>query len=305
MKTKHIYTILFSLFLLNSLHARVRDYESTRLMSTAGAGVASILMDESALLNPAPVAFFNGGSFYVQKSDAKHEVDSIEQEPFLFGTDEYERLGVIVSDTSGKTIKGSVSYQKQTEAAESRNRFSATFAWRKSENTSYGMTVHRTKDVNFLDGHGSETAEDSYTQLVVGTTHVINPNFSIGVTVVDPNSTKVEDTKALTGFQYVYQDYIYLMFDAGLNYKAEEVADSVVWKAAAQLMFLKDVFARVGTFTDKYMMERGEGFGVSWVSPRLVFDIAQKNTRSIGTPIHSAGRIGKTKETSLSISYKF
>ena len=47
------------------------NFETTRLKSTAGAGVASLLIDESTILNPAPMAFFNLASFYIQRSDQK------------------------------------------------------------------------------------------------------------------------------------------------------------------------------------------------------------------------------------------
>ena len=51
----------------NSLFARVRNFETARLKSTAGAGVGSVLMDESTILNPAPIAFFNVSSVYVAR----------------------------------------------------------------------------------------------------------------------------------------------------------------------------------------------------------------------------------------------
>src|SRR4051794_40837768 len=59
--------ILAALSLLGqSAHAHIREFQTTRLMSTAGAGVASILSTEAAVLNPAASAFFEGSSFSYQ-----------------------------------------------------------------------------------------------------------------------------------------------------------------------------------------------------------------------------------------------
>ncbi len=50
---------LFSFTFKAYAFTRVHDFETTRLKSTSGAGVGSILLEEAAVLNPASLSFFS------------------------------------------------------------------------------------------------------------------------------------------------------------------------------------------------------------------------------------------------------
>jgi len=58
--------LAFLLLMGHSSWAQIRDFQTARLNSSAGAGVASILCTEAALLNPASCAFFSGSSLSYQ-----------------------------------------------------------------------------------------------------------------------------------------------------------------------------------------------------------------------------------------------
>ena len=60
-------TILaFMLLMGQKSWAQIREFQTTRLNSTAGAGVASVLSTEAALLNPASSTFFSGSSLFYE-----------------------------------------------------------------------------------------------------------------------------------------------------------------------------------------------------------------------------------------------
>ena len=111
-----IFTLGISLSAISSLHARVHHYETTRMKSTAGAGIGSVLMDEASLLNPAALAFFNASSLYVQRSTSQYEVTTRSNRTRSF---ENTHLGVIVSDAKS-SVKGNIAYFDQEENGEAR-----------------------------------------------------------------------------------------------------------------------------------------------------------------------------------------
>ncbi len=81
MRNISTFNILFSLILTHLLslticHAKIRDFETTRLQSTSGAGVATILVNEASVLNPATIVFVPVSSFYYQNGNSKFEVPS-------------------------------------------------------------------------------------------------------------------------------------------------------------------------------------------------------------------------------------
>jgi hypothetical protein len=72
-------TILaFMLLMGQKSWAQIREFQTTRLNSTAGAGVASVLSTEAALLNPASSTFFSGSNLSYQSysTSLRHESDT-------------------------------------------------------------------------------------------------------------------------------------------------------------------------------------------------------------------------------------
>src|SRR5690606_35849023 len=88
---------LFSSF--NVAFSQIKDLTTTRLLSTGGAGVGSILMTEAALLNPASIAFFNSSNFYYERWNSSLNEKSEERVgDFKDGQGE----NFIISDTSSQ-----------------------------------------------------------------------------------------------------------------------------------------------------------------------------------------------------------
>lgn len=276
-------TFLFSLVLFSQVtHSKIQNFETTRLKSTAGAGVGSILMDEATVLNPAPIAFFNVGSIYLNKGSS--EVTSENQV-----LSEVDDLGIIVSDSKGDAA-GSLSYQKQTSGNLTRTRLAVAMSTPIRKKSAMGVTLRRTTD----EVIGGEKEE--YLQTIMGVTHVVSESFTIGFVANDPFKKRPEDSMGTFGTQYVYKDFISIMLDVGANYY-QELRETFVYKSAVQFKLLEDFYARFGYFRDLGEKESGTGVGLGWVQPRLVLEGALKNTTDF------AG--AKISETSFSLSYRF
>lgn len=277
------------------MNARVHDFETTRLKSTAGAGVGSILMDEATILNPAPIALFTNSAFYVSQAG----IDVTNQDDPTAPAAISRTRGIIISDSKGG-LNGSISLLKQEENGEFRERMAASLASPMGDRSSLGISYRKTKDSNLKNG---ALEKEEYNQFVVGITHAINPSFSIGLIAIDPLQTKAEDSKGIVGFQYLYKGFISVMFDIGSDYH-QNLSDELLYRAGAQFKLLQDFYFRFGLFDDKGLGEKGNGVGVGWVQPRLVIDLALKNT-SVFSDLANSINGKDISETSLSLSYKF
>ena len=294
---------LLILTLPRSGGGRVHDYETTRLKSTAGAGVGSILLNEAAILNPAPIAFFTNSSIYLQRESFEYIPPAGAQKAPKSDFDRSEAQGVIVADSKG-SLHGALSYQKQREGIHQRRRFSVGLASTLTENSSFGVLFRDTKDERFFEGN-IDGDEDEYRQLVFGNTYVFGPHFTVGAIVIDPFKKKREDTRAIVGVQYIVENILTFMFDVGTNYNSN-MAETRLFRGAFQLNFFEDLFLRGGVFEDRALDEKGSGFGVAWVGPKLVFEVSFKSTKDLGLKENRADeRAFKMEETSLAISYFF
>ena len=70
-----IFPFIF-LFIFPLAFSAQTSFQTTRLKSTGGAGVASILMDEATFLNPAPLAFFNLTAVLLQRTNGETSFES-------------------------------------------------------------------------------------------------------------------------------------------------------------------------------------------------------------------------------------
>jgi hypothetical protein len=296
-KCNFLFLWLFLSLVSFNVVARVHPYETTRLKSTGGAGVGSILLDESAVLNPAPLAFYNTGTIYVQKIDAAYDTESVNG----VTTTEDTTKSVMVSDAKGN-LKGSLGYFHQIEGNAKRKRISGSVASRVGGNSAMGVAYWHTKDYNDL-AENPET-EDKYNQVVFGVSHALNQEFSMGVIVIDPLKVKPEDNRFVVGFQYLYREFIALMTDVGSNYNYD-LSPNLLYRAAIQFKFYNDFYARIGIFDDKMLMEKGNGIGLSWVGPKLILDGAFKNTSPKGESLSDISYGTKVRELSMSLSYLF
>lgn len=285
--------------LIGTIHARNRvpRFETTRMKSTGGAGIASILMDEATYLNPATLAYYKQASLYFQRG-------GLETTPTGRGSNtpsqEFESMSIIASDAKGLT-GGSLSYNTIEYKGESIKRFSSAFGRPLGKKSSFGINVSHTKENVFNENE--ELYKQDFTQVNFGVAHAINENFTLGLVVEDPFQERPEETRAVTGFQYVYKGFVSLMFDLGADYN-QNLSDTLVWRAASQLKVFDDFFLRFGTFNDKGRQEKGSGAGVGWLQPKLVIELAVKNSELL--PSDLLNQTGEEiRETSFSLSYRF
>ena len=268
------------------------NFETTRLKSTAGAGVASLLIDESTILNPAPMAFFNLGSFYIQRSDQKTSTTENGIKKLM---DDSSHIGFIASDSKGK-FKGSASYHKYEEDESQIKRWALAVSSPFGESSAIGLIYSSTKE-------RKANKDSESTAFVFGLSHVLDESFSFGLTIQEPFKKGAKYYPTLLGMQYSYKRLITLMADVGGNYNLDFEGESI-YKVAAQIKVFEDFFLRLGTNLDNMKKEKTNGIGIGWVQPKLSIDFAMKNTRSTNL---STENIQPTdiKENSFSLSYRF
>lgn len=276
-----------------NVQAKLLDYETTRMKSTGGAGVASILIDESTVLNPAPIAFFNISSIYVEKSSTDN-TDLNDNK--LEGS---SNLAVIASDSS-KALKGSISYVKAKRNGENYKQLATSFASTIGPKSSLGFTFQKMERKDIYLG---ATESIDYSQFNIGVFHAVNPAFSLGLVVEDPFEKSPNNTKAVIGAQYQIGDYISLIADVGADYK-EELSERSLWRAAIQFKVLSSFYLRAGMFDDRIELKSGSGIGLSWIQPKLALNFAIRNL-SVEESVELKQIDEDIKETSFSISYRF
>jgi hypothetical protein len=292
-----IISLLFFISILsvpNIVDARIDEFLTTRLKSTSGAGVGSILMDESSILNPAPLAFFNISSVFVQKGKSKISNQNSQSFP------ENEDICVVVSDSKGST-GGSASYQKHSFFNNKRTRAAVSLAYPVGPKSSMGITYRQTWDE--LSEDGVNYTKKKYKQFILGVSHAISPSFTFGIVVIDPLRTKTEDTRAIAGAQYLFQNFISVMGDIGADY-GSNLSETFLYRAAIQFKLFQDFFLRVGLHEDQNNLEEGNSIGIGWVQPRLVFDLGIQNNTTF-SDLKTKEVTNNIKETSFSMSYKF
>ena len=277
-------------------HTLTGDFRTARLMSTGGAGAASLAVDEATVLNPAPLAFFEVASVYFQRSEGTLSDGGAggPRRPGAGGT------AVIASDTKG-ALKGSASYVRRDGAGRRRRRLAAALAGAVGERSSMGLSWRRTAD------DGPAGARSVREQASLGVLHVVSPELSLGVVFVDPLGEVEADRRGIAGVQYVHRGFISLMADVGADY-ASDMGGTFVHREAVQIKLLGDLYGRFGLFDDRGAGRRGTGAGLSWVGPRLVLDLAHADSGWRGgaaaapQPPDDGER---ERETSFAVSYRF
>jgi hypothetical protein len=273
-------------------YAKIHDFETTHLKSMGGTGVGAILSEESAFLNPASLAFFEGSSFYAQKDSSRLTETVITNNP------KPKALGFVIAD-GNPSLSGSVSYVLQEEENIKRKRWGFSASSPLTAKSAFGLSVRETTDENI-----TTKITQKYYQTVLGVSHSIDEKFSLGVVAYDPFKSKAKETKALLGVQYVLMDYITAGLDFGGDYTADQITKSLIYKGALQVKVLDDFFLRFGGFSDKMRNEKGNGYGLAWVQPKLSFEFAIKNTKR-AKDISLNQTETDIKETSFAGSFRF
>ena len=254
-------TIFFNFCALSQLPEPL----STRLLSTSGAGVGAILLNESTILNPASAIFFNTSSFYYQKDDFTLNDDG--DETSLLDNSHQEIYSIIDDSTSAK---GGFSYIHQYFNGERRKRYSLSLSRPLGKKSSIGLIY------KFTDAH----LDNEYLKLhqfLIGFTHVQSNQLSFGLTINDPQFRVEEDFKVTAGIQYTFSEMISFLYDIGTGDMQNPDKKSFnLW--AIQVGVFKDFFIRYGGGTSNFEGARYQSWGVSWTGPRLSLEYAYRNS---------------------------
>ena len=284
-----ILTILFLSF--NQSYAQIKNLRTTRLIGTGGAGTASLLVHEAAILNPASIVFFNSSSIYYQKWTSPL-ADKSDQRTKDYREGRGENI--ILTDTSS-SLKGSLAYQQYHVYDISRTRFSTSFAAPIGKKTALGVIYRYTKDK--IDGEKQDTKH----QGVLGLTHVFNPRLILGATIEDPFLSDKDDAISTLGLQFSVTQSLVLIGDIGSNY-VYDISERAFNRLGAQFNIFKDFYVRAGTFYDRNDQEKGTAYGISWVGPKLSLEYAFKKAEFIGEDTDYIFKGEKFEEVSFSIS---
>jgi hypothetical protein len=285
--------LLFTLLTTN-VAAKIRDFETTRLQSTSGAGVATILVNETSILNPAPIVFIPVSSFYYQKGKSK--VDS-ESDGRSRGFSDGSSQMYLLSDST-TALKGTFSYQDHSEQHSRRRRFTSSLASNSGKKTAFGVLYRYTID------QYSDDEEKKFHQGVLGFTHIYSEQLVIGGILVDPFLSNKEDAKTVIGMQYSLTSNFFLIIDSGANFN-DDPEENTLFRGALQVNFLKDLYLRAGQFHDKTTNLKGNSWGISWIGPRLSFEYAYKTSEIISEDADYIFKDEQLIETSVSIAIVF
>lgn len=282
-----------------SAYAQIREFQTTRLMSTAGAGVASILSTEAAVLNPAASAFFNGSSFSYQsyRTSLQNKDDVRDTAPDKFPKSNRSQ-GLFMADHSGP-VKGGVAYLTQDENHFERERMVAHGAGAIGNSTSMGFSYNYIRDTypkSFKDHH------KVHHQASIGITHIIDEDTILGLVVLDPTRTTPGEERAIAGFQYNLADRFTIIGDVGAQY-TKNTSKKYLWRGAIQLNIFSDFFLRAGQFYDNIIEQKGTGWGAGWMGPRFGVEFAQKYSQQFESGYLYQDE--KLVDTSLSAILKF
>jgi hypothetical protein len=277
----------------------IREFQTTRLNSTAGAGVASILSTEAAILNPATSAFFDGNSASYQSytSSFKNEntLRDANNDPFA---KQNRSQGVFVSDSSSG-LRGGVAYTDQKENHFERTRaiFHASSAM--GAKSAVGITYNYIQDTR---PSGTPDRHQVQHQANAGLIQVIDEDTTLGLVMTDVTRTTPGEQRLLAGFQYHIAKKFVLIGDLGVDYTGNFSEDNL-WRGAIQINLFDDFFLRGGTFNDAITKSKGNGWGAGWVGPRFGVEFAQKLSEYYSTAYLYKNE--KIVDTSLSAIIKF
>ncbi|MFT6633491.1 MAG: hypothetical protein ACJAS4_003461 [Bacteriovoracaceae bacterium] len=271
----------------------IQDMETTRLASSAGAGVASILLNEAATLNPASIVFMKESSFYYQKGADELSKDNDSRTSSF---KEAKNEMIVITDTSS-ALKGGLSYQYQNGASGKRTRYTGTFGRHFGKGSAFGIGFRFTEEESFL-------VDEKYSQFVIGLTHILSEDLTIGGIVVDPAQSIEEYFKYTVGAQYTLNKFMILIVDVGSgdvkNYEKESYT-----KWAIQLNSFKRFFVRYGKFHDQMVNQKGSAVGLSWVGPKFSLDYAIKSSENISTVADTIYEDEKILENSFGLTVLF
>ncbi|MFP5458358.1 MAG: hypothetical protein ACLGG7_06470 [Bacteriovoracia bacterium] len=293
--------LVFLTILSLNASAQVRPFQTTRLVSTSGAGVGSVLVNESAILNPASLAFFSGTyvSYQNTRSELRSENPQREVQGQSFSRSNRNE-GYFIFDNS-TPVKGGFSYQYQNENGIQRRRTTATLAAALGTSLTAGLLYKYTEDTGPI---GSTKRHRVAHPLTLGLTWIAMPKLTLGVIWSDPGQAVPGESEAVLGSQFSITERLIVMFDAGSD-PTRRYSDTMAWKGAVQYNPLGDLFLRLSRFSDKAQNLEGEAWGVSWTGPKLGLDFAVKTSHQLEDKSSFLFRREKMNEYSFAANLRF
>ncbi len=289
-----------SLFSISAFSAHIREFQTTRLNSTAGAGVASILSTEAAILNPATSTYFEGNSAsyqsYTTSLQHKNTLRETNNDPFA---KQNRTQGFFLSDGSSG-LKGGAAYINQRENRFRRDRTVLHGSANMGPKSSLGVTYSHIQDER---PRGYSDRHQIQHQLSMGMLHVVDEETTVGLVITDPTRTTPGEERFLAGFQYQMASRFVLIGDIGAQY-TKSFSDHYLWRGAVQINLFDDLFIRAGKFHDNTNESKGTGWGASWIGPRFGLEFAQKISEFYGKPTY-VYKNEKLVDTSVSAIIKF
>ncbi len=282
---KVIYSTIFTFIFTASANSPFKDLETTRLMSTAGTGIASPLMEESIVLNPASVGFYSTSAMYYQKDD-----NQLNRPQNLTTRSTH---AFMMSEAKGAG-GGTLSYERQIVGMDTRHHFGLSMARPVSEKTSMGVNFSYINDT--YDSKKTIVTKKAH----LGVMTAVSPNLTTGLVISDPTGKIQKDSHIDIGVQYVWERHIYFMFDSGTDYK-KDLASNISYRGAMQFTVFSDFLIRMGAFWDQAKKLKGTGLGAAWVGPKLSIQFALKNSR----PWKRKENGESEKDSSFSLSYRY
>ena len=249
--------------------AKLLKFETARLSQVAGTGVASLLINESTILNPAAIAFFKDSTLYYQRTTEELDEKSDERAGnFKEGLSEFYSI----SDTT-TSLKGSFSYLYLNNADGKRKKVSLSGGAPIGAKTALGLIISRVEEE-------SEIQDGDYTQITVGAIHNVTQNLILGFTYVDPARAVGEYSHYTVGVQYRFNEYFTVMGDAGSGDVANPDKSSFN-RLALQIAATERLFFRYGISYDRFTTLKTVGYGLSWVGPKFALELAIKREESV------------------------
>ncbi len=286
-RLKNFFLLIFLLFALN-VQSKLRRFETTHQKAMGGTGVGSILLEESAFLNPSSSPFFQLNSIYLQYDRGAISDDRNTTFP-------KEKNSAFVLAQGGPPLSGTFSYSKQSYIEDVRKSYGLSIASMFSPKSTFGIAVKKQSD----DIHLENVVHDYY-QTTFGITHVLESGSSVGIVLNDPFKSYAHETKIIAGIHKNIASYIFGSVDIGCNYTAQEFSDTLLVRGALHIRVWDDFFIKAGAFNDKEIKEKGEALGLIWVQPKLSLNFAIKNTKNYT----NSSNIIKDRESSFSFSFR-
>jgi hypothetical protein len=282
--------------------AQVTPFETTRLKSTAGTGVASILVAEAALLNPASIVFFTDS--YLSYQNNKIDLQNTSQSRLSEGAHQWGGArdeGVFIFDNQQEE-KGGFSYQRQRVGGYIRQRGTFTMASALAPNLGFGINYRYTDDSR-PSGVFAKSRKISHSASL-GLTWIAREGLSLAAIWEDPTKALNQEQRYLIGAQYDLTPDLNVLVDAGANMRGSWKDERVI-RGAAQFRIFGDFFIRTGRFVDKSLNLEGTGYGASWTGPKLGIDFGVKRSKQIEKKKDRLYEGEKIEEVSFALNLHF